>query len=132
MPLSRTVHLWPFVALPAGVGGCYLLLDPVRFSGPAFNAAKSMAPMPTWGVVSVVVAVLIVAALLERVRTGEALHLSIAMVGGASYYAWWAFVLAVNAAQTPNASPTGAMFVAMAALGYLVGAIQIARRKDGW
>lgn len=134
MPRTRNsvARLAPFAILPAAVGGCYLWADPIRFSGPAFNTAKEIAPLDVWGVASIAVSSAVVLGLVLRAKLDDARPLSTALLAGGAYYAWWAAVLAFNALQTPTASPTGALFIMMTTAGYFVAAIQTARRATGW
>ena len=135
MPSTKAVQvalIAPFAALPTYVGSWYVWGDPARFSSPAFDAAKKLAPMGTWGAVSLALAAAVLVGMAIRWRSGDAHFLAVALTLAGTYYAFWAIVSAANAAQTATASPTAAVFIALAAIGNFVAGLQTARRMDGW
>lgn len=102
MHAPRTT-LVPFPALAAVMGLAYLLGDPGRTSSQSFVAAKSVATMPTWGLVFLAGAITLMATLLVH---GHRQVLAASLFIGGALYSWWAACFAMSALHDPAASAT--------------------------
>lgn len=98
------IVLTPFPALAAVMGMAYLIGDPSRTSSQSFVAAKSVAAMPTWGLVFLAGAISLSCALL--LSKGHRQTLAVGLFIGGVIYSWWAACFAMSALHDPAASAT--------------------------
>jgi hypothetical protein len=120
VPLTRqTVTAASRVMLPvypilaAWMGVAYLFGGPARTSGASYTAAKSWLPIPTWGAMFIVLAVLLLIGYAQRSRPMVAFALT---VTAAAYTVWaacfvWSLFTVTDASLVAPAWP---LFVAVA------------------
>ena len=130
MPLTRanvtaasrlTLPMYP--ALYFGVGLAFLLQDPTRTSGPAFDVARSIMGIHAWGLIFATVAAVETWALLSQHRRPYVL----ALIPGAGLAGFWAVVLFGSAIGSPFVSYTSGMWVAGMAVAQAASARSLAR-----
>jgi hypothetical protein len=132
MPLTRAtvtaasrVMLPLYPALYLGVGIAFLAQDAARTSGPAFDVAKMVMPIPAWGALFVAVAVVEIVALLAHHRAAYQL----ALIPGAWLAGFWAVVVLGSAVASPFVSYTSGMWVAGMAVAQAASARSLARHE---
>lgn len=107
---------YPLLAVAMGLG--YLLGDERRTAGQSFRAAKSVAPMDTWGVMFLLGALALTLALLTAHRHA----LGAALFVGGAIYSWWSLCFLLSALNDPGASVAApAVHGFISAMHYLAG-----------
>lgn len=96
----RRLLLLPFPALAAAMGLGYAFGDPVRTNSASFTFAKELAPMPAWGLIFLIGAIVLSVTLATHSRAATTLAL---LVGG-GIYTWWGLCLAASTVLDPRAS----------------------------
>ena len=110
----RRSQLAIFPALAGWIGAAYIA-DPSRTATPSFDVARSILPMPMWGAVFLIGALVMTCALGTHSRTVMAWALTV----GGGIYTWWALLFGIGAITDPHASLNGwALYGFIAAVHY--------------
>lgn len=103
---SRIMLPW-YVIMYAILGLLFILQDPERTSGIAFQPARAMWSITTWGVLFLVIATIEGVALVIHKRNTYL----IGLVLGAGMAAFWGFLLVSAGIKSPEVSFTSAVWV---------------------
>lgn len=132
MPLTRAnvtaasrVMLPLYPALYLAVGVAFLTQAATRTSGPAFDVAKMVIPIPAWGLLFAGVAVVEIVALVAHNRRAY----QFALIPGAGLAGFWAVVITSSATQSLFVSYTSGMWVAGMAVAQAASARSLARHE---
>lgn len=117
--------LIPFIFLAGWLGCTYMFGDPIRTSTPSFAAAKSIAPIEHWGVMFLIGAVVLTAAMFLHSH-----HVpQWALIIGGAIYTWWAFLFLFTVLRDERASLNApALYGFIAAIHFLAANPQLIDR----
>lgn len=133
MPLDRA-HMTDAerITLPLYLGaylliGLIFVLQPAeRTSGPAFDPARLLLPMPAWGALFVAIAAVELLALASARRR---LYIR-ALIAGTGMAAFWLILLVFAAAKSDHVSFSSAVWVAIAVGAQMASARMLATRRQ--
>lgn len=117
--------LIPFILLAGWLGCTYLFGEPIRTATPSFAAARGIAPLEHWGVMFLIGAVVLTAAMFVR---NHHVPQSALIIGGA-IYTWWAFLFLFTVLRDERASLNApALYGFIAAIHFLAANPQLIDR----
>jgi hypothetical protein len=97
--------LWVYPLVTLLYGSLYMFQSPARLQSGAFELAKGLWPLRTWGLIFLCVAALKIACIL--VGTGRAYIAMMCL--GAGLYTWWGVLFLGSAVTNHTASYTGCL-----------------------